>query len=319
MPLRCAILDDYQNVALQSANWATLGGDVEVTVFDRPLGSGAALVDALAGFDILCLMRERTKFPRAVIDALPLLKLIVTTGMRNVAIDMVAAAKHGIVVCGTDLGGPTTAELVFAHILEFARKVGVENARLKAGEPWQTTMGIELAGKTFGIVGLGKLGQRVARIAEAFGMKVIAWSEHLTPEKCAGTGATYATREDLFGTADFISIHVQLSDRTRGLITATDLGRMKPTAFLVNTARGPILDEKALIAVLRDGRIAGAGLDVFDEEPLPLDHPLRTLDRAQITPHLGYVTAEGYRVAYGHAVENIAAFLAGNPMRVVTT
>ena len=317
MRYRCAVLDDYQDVALKLADWSVLAPDLEVTVFKRPLGGSDAVVSALSGFDILCLMRERTKFPRDVIEALSQLKLIVTTGMRNVAIDMEAAKARGIVVCGTELGGPTTAELVFAHILEFARKVGVENARLKGGEPWQTTMGLELSGKTLGIVGLGRLGQHVARIGSAFGMKVIAWSENLTPEKCEGSGATYASREELFATSDFVSIHLQLSPRTRGLLGAADLGRMKPTAFLVNTARGPIIDETALIDVLRRGGIAGAGLDVFDEEPLPLDHPFRTLERAQISPHLGYVTAEGYRVAYGQTVEAIAAFVAGRPVRVI--
>lgn len=317
MRYRCAVLDDYQNVALKLADWSVLAPDVEVTVFNQPLSDNAAVIEALASFEILCLMRERTKLPREVIERLGQLKLIVTTGMRNVAIDMEAADARGISVCGTGLGGPGPAELVFAHILEFARKVGLENARLKAGQPWQTTIGLELSGKTLGTVGLGRIGRHAAQVATAFGMKVIAWSQNLTAEKCEGTGATYVGREELFATSDFISINLQLSDRTRGLLGSADLSRMKPTAFLVNTSRGPIIDEAALIEALRQGRIAGAGLDVFDQEPLPLDHPFRSLERAQITPHLGYVTEEGYRVAYGQTVEAIAAFIAGKPVRVI--
>lgn len=318
MRYRCAVLDDYQNAALTSADWSALAPDVEVVVFNRYIEGEAAVVEALREFDIVCAMRERTKFSRPVFEQLDRLKLIVTTGMRNAAIDMTAAKDRGVLVCGSDLGGPATAELVFGHILEFARKVGQENAALKAGRPWQTTLGIELAGKTLGVVGLGKLGSHVARIGAAFGMRVIAWSPNLTPEKCAGTGATYASRDELFGASDFISIHLVLSDRSRGLIGRDDLMRMKPTAFLVNTSRGPIVEEAALLEVLREGRIAGAGLDVFDVEPLPLHHPLRGLERAQLTPHLGYVTADGYRIAYGQTVEDITAFVAGKPVRVIT-
>ena len=317
MRYRCAVLDDYQDVARHSADWSGCGPDVELTVFNQRLVGDDEVVAALAPFDIVCLMRERTPMPRPVIEALPRLRLIVTTGMRNAALDVEAAASRGITVCGTQLSGPATAELVFAHLLELTRKVGLENGRLKSGAAWQTTVGIELAGKTLGLVGLGRLGQAVARIGAAFGMRIIAWSQNLTPEKCVGTGAAYVGREELFETADFISVHLQLSDRTRGLIGAADLARMKPTAFFVNTSRGPIVEEAALIGALRNNRIAGAGLDVFDEEPLPPDHPFRTLRRAQITPHLGYVTEEGYRIAYGQTVEDIAAFLAGTPIRVI--
>ena len=307
MVYRCAVLDDYQKVARRLADWSVLGDAVERTVFDTPLGDAEAVAQALAPFDIVCLMRERTRFPREVIEALPRLRLLVTTGMRNAAIDMAAAADRGIVVSGTQMGGPATAELVFAHLLEFARHAGAANLALKSGTPWQTSVGIELAGKTLGIVGLGNLGQQVARIGTAFGMQVIAWSQNLTPEKCVGTGAAFVSREELFSTADFISIHLLLSARTRGLIGAADLSRMKPTAFLVNTSRGPIVEEAALIEAMRDERIAGAGLD----------HPFRTLPRAQITPHLGYVTEEVLRVGYGQTVEDIAAFVAGTPIRVV--
>jgi D-3-phosphoglycerate dehydrogenase len=290
---------------------------VVVEAFTQHFDTPDALVAALGDFDILCLMRERTAFPAEVLARLPRVRLILTTGMRNVAIDVAAAAGQGIVVCGTAMGGMPTAELVFAHLLEFTRRVGSENARLKADGPWQTTIGTELAGKTLGLVGLGKLGQRVATIANAFGMEVVAWSQNLTPERCRELGVRYLSREDLFAGADFVSIHLQLSDRTRGLIGAADLARMKPTAFIVNTSRGPIIEEAALIAALRDGRIAGAGLDVFDREPLPLDHPLRTLERAQLTPHLGYVTRETYAVGYGQMLEDIEAFLAGTPIRVI--
>lgn len=319
MPLRCAVLDDYQHVALASADWSRLGDRVAVEVFHDHFETPDAVVAALAGFDILCLMRERTAFPAAVLERLPQLRLILTTGMRNAAIDVAAATARGIVVCGAGMGGGMpTAELVFAHMLEFTRRLGSENARLKAGGAWQTTVGSELAGKTLGLVGLGHLGQRVATIAQAFGMEVMAWSQNLTPQRCAGLGVRYASRDDLFATADFISIHVQLSDRTRGLIGAGDLGRMKPTAFLVNTSRGPIVEEAALVAVLRQGSIAGAGLDVFDREPLPAGHPLRGLERAQLTPHLGYVTRESYAAGYADMIEDIEAFLAGTPIRVIT-
>lgn len=315
MALRCAVLDDYQNVALTLADW-TMDG-MEVTVFNTALGTQDQVIEALQDFDIVCVMRERTPFPRAVIEALPRLKLIVTTGLRNAAIDVSAARDHNVIVCGTQSAAHPTAELVFAHLLEFNRKVGYENARMKACIPWQTTLGRDLDGKTLGLIGLGRLGSRVAGIARAFNMNVIAWSQNLTPEKCEGTGATYASKDDLFATADYVSVHVQLSERTTGLIGATDLARMKPTAFLVNTSRSPIINEAALIAALRQGKIAGAGLDVFEPEPLALDHPLRSIERAQITPHLGYVTEDNYRLSYGQVVEDIAGFVSGHPIRVI--
>jgi D-3-phosphoglycerate dehydrogenase len=315
--MRCAVLDDYQNVALSMADWTQLADAVDVTVFNEPIGDAATVIGALADYEIVCLMRERTPFPRDVIAALPKLRLIVTTGLRNAAIDVAAARERGVLVCGTQSAAHPTAELVFAHLLEFCRKVGLENARMKAGTPWQTTIGLDLNGKTLGVIGLGRLGQQVARIAAAFGMKVIAWSQNLTPEACEKAGVTYASKKDLFASADFISIHVQLSERTRGLIGADDIARMKPTAFLINTSRGPIIDNDALIGALRDNRIAGAGLDVFDVEPLPLDHPFRTLERAQLSPHLGYVTEGNYRVSYGQVVEDIRAFVTGTPIRVM--
>lgn len=317
MTYRVAVLDDYQNVALKLADWSPCADQIEITVFNRPIGDGAAVIAALADFEIVCLMRERTPFPRAIIEALPKLKLIVTSGPRNAAIDVAAARERGVTVCGTESAAHATAELVFAHLLEFNRKVGYESARLKNGAFWQSTVGGDLSGKTLGLLGLGRLGQRVAGIAKAFGMNVIAWSQNLTPEKCTGTSATYAEKEELFRTSDFISVHLQLSERTHGLVGAEELTLMKPAALLINTSRGPIVDEAALIDALGNEKIGGAALDVYDEEPLPLDHPYRSIERAQITPHLGYVTEANYRIFYGQTVENICAFLADSPKRVI--
>jgi phosphoglycerate dehydrogenase-like enzyme len=319
MQYRCAILDDYQNVALQFADWSRCAADVDVTVFNRSLGGNDDVAKRLADFQIICLMRERTPFPREVIAQLPNLRLLVTTGKRNAVIDMAAAKDKNVLVCGTDSAAHPTAELVFAHMLEFARKVGFENARLKAGAAWQSTVGRDLSGKTLGLVGLGRLGTRVANIAKAFAMNVVAWSQNLTPAKCQEVGVTYVSKEQLLEQSDFISIHVVLSKRTQGLIGAGDLARMKGSAFLINTSRGPIVDEAALVDALRENRIAGVGVDVFDQEPLPLDHPFRSLARAQITPHLGYVTEDNYRLNYEQTVENICAFVAGHPMRVIAS
>jgi phosphoglycerate dehydrogenase-like enzyme len=317
MRYRCAVLDDYQNVALKMADWSKVTGDADVTVFNERLGDEAAVARALQGFGIVCLMRERTPFPRSLIEKLPDLKLIVTTGLKNASIDVAAAKERGILVCGTEGAKHPTAELAIGLMIDLARHISEENARMKAGEAWQASIGADLFGHTLGIVGLGNLGQRVAKVGQAFGMKVIAWSQNLTPERCAEHGVSYATKADLFQQSDFISIHMVLSDRSRGLISATDLGMMKPTAYIINTSRGPIIDETALIAALKNKAIAGAGLDVFDTEPLPRDHALRTLPNVVITPHLGYVTQDGYRAFYGGTVEAIRAFLDGKPIRVI--
>lgn len=317
MAYRCAILDDYQNVALQMADWSKVAGEVEVTVFKSGLGDVDAVARALKGFAIVCLMRERTPFPRALIEKLPDLKLLVTTGARNASIDVAAAKERNVVVCGTEGFGHPTAELVVGLMIDLARKISFEHARMKAGEAWQTTIGIDLFGKTLGILGLGKLGSRVTRAGQAFGMKVIAWSQNLTPEKCRELGVEYVSKEELLKQSDFITIHLQLSDRTRGLLSAADFALMKPTAFLINTSRGPIVDEKSLLAALKDNRIAGAGLDVYDVEPLPPDHALRKLSNIVLTPHLGYVTEGTYRVFYGQTVDAIRAFLDGKPIRVI--
>jgi D-3-phosphoglycerate dehydrogenase len=318
MAFRCAILDDYQNVALAMADWSAVKADIEITVFNEHLGAADKVVAALQGFPIICAMRERTPFPRQVIEALPDLKLLVTTGMRNASIDLEAARARNVVVCGTPVFGNSTAGIAIGLMLELTRHIGDENARLKAGAPWQTTIGLDLEGLTLSLLGLGRLGARVAAIARAFGMKVAAWSQNLTQERCNELGVGYVSRDDLFRRADILSIHVQLSPRTRGLVGARDLALMKPNAYLINTSRGPIVDEAALIAALSERRIAGAGLDVFDIEPLPNGHPLRRLDNVVLTPHVGYVTEQNYRTFFAGTVENIRAFLDGRPVRMLT-
>ena len=317
MQHRCAVLDDYQNVAMQTADWSPVAKEVEIEVFHRPLGDEAGVIRALEKFSIVCLMRERTLFPKTVFEGLPNLRLLVTTGMRNAAIDLAAARERNVTVCGTESTGHPTAELAFGLMLELARKIGHEHARLKAGAWWQETIGIDLLGKTLGIVGLGRLGSRAAAIGRAFGMQLIAWSQNLTQEKAREAGATRVEKDELFRRADFITIHQQLSPRTRGLVGAKELGLMKPSAFLINTSRGPIIEEAALISALRERRIAGAGIDVYDIEPLPQDHPLRKIDNAVITPHLGYVTQDTFRIFYRQTVENIRAFIDGKPVRVI--
>lgn len=316
MAYRCAILDDYQNVALASTDWSKVDKDIDIKVFNAPIPAGE-VADTLKDFHIICAMRERTRFPRQVIEALPNLKLLVTTGMRNASIDVAAANARGVAVCGTGSTGNPTAGIAIGLMLELTRRIGFENARLKAGELWQTTIGNDLEGKTLGVVGLGKLGARTARVAQALGMRVIAWSQNLTPEKCREAGVDYAAKDDLFRAADIVTVHLILSERSRGLIGAREIALMKPTAYIVNTARGPIIEEKALLEALAARRIAGAGLDVFDIEPLPRDHPFRRLDNVVLTPHLGYVSRENYAVYFGDTVEDIRAFLDGKPVRVV--
>lgn len=315
--LKAAILDDYQNVALKLADWSAVAKDVEVKVFNASLGDDDAVIKALQGFAIVNMMRERTPFTRKVIEGLPDLKLLITTGARNNSIDLKACTERGVTVCGTGGFGNPTAAIAVGLMLELTRRIGFENARMKAGEPWQVTVGHDLEGQTLGVLGLGKLGQRVAGIAKALGMKVIAWSQNLTPEKAKEAGADYVSKEDLFRNADVISIHVVLSDRTRGIIGSKELGLMKKTAYLVNTSRGPIVDEKALLAALNSKSIAGAGLDVFDVEPLPLNHPLRKMDNVVLTPHLGYVSEKNYRTFFQGVVEDIRAWLDGKPVRVI--
>jgi D-3-phosphoglycerate dehydrogenase len=313
----CVVLDDYQNVALKMADWSPVKGDLDLRVLNHRIDSQDKVIEALRDAEIVCLMRERTPLPKAVIDALPKLKLIITTGGRNASIDVAAAAARGIVVCGTRGAGHPTAELALGLILDLARNISFENAQMKAGVPWQTTIGVDLQGKTLGLLGLGKLGQKMAQFGRALEMNIIAWSQNLTAERATEHGATLVSKDDLFARSDFLSIHLILSGRTRGLVGAADLARMKPSAFLVNTSRGPIVDEDALIAALRDKKIAGAGIDVYGVEPLPVDHPYRKLPNAVLTPHLGYVTEAGYQVFYRDIVEDIRAYLDGKPVRVV--
>ena len=298
------------------ADWSSLGAGVSLHPFHERIGSEDELAERLRTFDVVVAMRERTPFPASLIERLPSLKLLVTTGRRNAAIDVKAAAARGIVVSGTATLGAPPVELTWGLILSLARHIPRESIAMRSGA-WQTTVGVGLHGKTLGVIGLGRLGSDVARIGTAFGMSVVAWSQNLTREKTDPLGVELVDKESLFRRSDVVSVHLVLSDRTRGIVGERELALMKPTAFLINTARGPIVDEHALIHALRHSVITGAGLDVFDEEPLPVDHPFRRLENVVLTPHLGYVTAENYRLAYGEAVEDIRAFLAGSPVRVI--
>jgi D-3-phosphoglycerate dehydrogenase len=282
-------------------------------VFNHPFASPEAAAAALKDFEIICAMRERTPFPRTLFEALPNLKLLITSGMRNAALDMAAAKDHQVVLCGTQWARDTTAPLTMGLILELTRNIGRENARMHAGEPLQKLVGVEIEGRTLGVVGLGKLGTKVAKLAQAFGMSVIAWSPNLTPERCAEVGVGYVSKEELFSSADIITLHVVLGERSRGLVGTEELARMKPNAYLVNTARGPIVDEAALLTALRERKIAGAGIDVFAVEPLPVDHPFRKLDNIVLTPHLGYVTEENFGNHYRQMVDGIDAWFKGEP------
>lgn len=313
-----ALLDDYQNVALKMADWSRLQKDHRVVAFNERLPGEDALVRALADFDVIGIMRERTPFQRPLFARLPKLKLLITTGARNASVDLAAAKDHNVTVCGTGGGGLATAELTIGLMLAMARHLREEFQAMRPGGGWQTTLGMTLEGRTLGIIGLGNLGGRVARIGAAIGMKVIAWSENLTPERAQERGAVRVDKEELFRSADVVSIHSVLSPRTRGLVGARELGLMKPTAYLINTSRGPIVEEAAIIAALRDKRIAGYGADTFDVEPMPADHPLRSEPRALLTPHLGYVTEQTYRSFYAGMVTGIEAWLAGKPVGVIT-
>ena len=313
---RCAIIDDYQGCALGMADWGALAADVEVEAFRDHVSDEDELARRLAGFEIVCAMRERTPFPRSLFEKLPRLELLLTSGMRNLSIDGAAAAEHGVTVCGTPSVGTPTAELAWGLILALARSIPAEDRTVRAGG-WQETLGVSLEGKTLGVIGLGRLGSRVAGIGKAFGMEVVAWSQNLTEARCREVGVALADKETLLRTADVVTIHLLLSERTRGLIRASDLALLKNDAFLVNTSRGPIVDEAALIDALERRAIAGAGLDVFDIEPLPENHPFRRLDNTVITPHLRYVSVENYRAYFPAMVEDIRAWLDGEPIRVL--
>jgi phosphoglycerate dehydrogenase-like enzyme len=306
--MKVAILDDYQNVALDLADWSPVARRAEITVFNDHLADPNALIARLLPFDVICIMRERTPLPRAVTERLPQLKLIASTGPRNASIDTAAAEERGIRVTGTGYRSTPTIEMTWALILASARHIVRESNSVRNGG-WQTSVGRELDGRVLGVLGLGNIGGQVARIGLAFGMKLIAWSQNLTPEIAAAAGATLVTKDELFRQADVVSIHLILSRRTRGLVGAADLALMKPTSWLINTSRGPIVDESALIQTLSSRAIAGAALDVYDAEPLPADHPFRTFDNVLATPHLGYVGEDLYRTFYTDAAVSISKWL----------
>ena len=305
---RIAVLDDYQNVALSLADWTVLGERATVTIFNDHLADSEAVVERLQPFDIVCVMRERTPMTRAIIERLPKLRMIASTGSRNASIDLKAAEERGVQVVHTGYTSAPTIELTWALILASARNLVAESTSLRKGG-WQQSVGDDMAGRTLGLLGLGNVGGAVARIGDAFGMKVTAWSQNLTNERAAEVGATLVTRDELFQQADVVSIHLVLSGRTRGLVGAAELALMKPTARLINTSRGPIVVEADLVAALKDKKIAGAAIDVFDQEPLPLDHPLRALPNLLATPHIGYVSRGLYERFYRDTVENITRWL----------
>jgi phosphoglycerate dehydrogenase-like enzyme len=318
MQHRLAILDDYQEVAHGFADWSSLEPDgVSVTVFREPFTSEDALVAGLAGFGVVIAMRERTPFPRSVLEKLPGLKLLVTTGMANASIDVEAAADHGITVCGTP-GSPNAApEMTWALLLAIARNLTAEENSLRAGT-WQSTVGFELAGRTLGIVGLGKIGRKIAAYGQAFGMDVLAWSQNLTEEAATEAGVRKVTKDELFRNSDVATLHLRLSSRSEGIVGEKELRLLGPEGILVNTARGPLVDQDALVRALAEGWIRGAALDVFDQEPLPPGHPLLATPNTVLSPHLGYVTQESYRQFYGGALEDVRAWLAGSPIRTIT-
>jgi len=313
--MRVAVLDDYQCVAASCADWSRLG--CEVSYFDKPLGNDSEVAAALADFDVLVAMRERTPFGRDLLASLPRLRLLVTTGMRNASIDVGAASDLGIVVCGTRSPGHATAELAFALIQMLARGLRNEIESVEAGA-WQVSLGRDLRGSTLGVIGLGRLGSQVAAFGQAFGMEVIAWSENLTDERAEEVGVRRVSKQDLLESSDFVTVHLKLSDRTRGLIGASELASMKPDAYIVNTSRAPIVEEGALIAAVGSGSIAGAAVDVFGEEPLAPNHALRRDPAILTTPHIGYVTRETYEVFYSDALDDIEAWTADAPIRVLS-
>ncbi|MER5552350.1 D-2-hydroxyacid dehydrogenase family protein [Streptomyces sp. NPDC002793] len=316
MKLRCAVLDDYQSVAATAADWSPVADDVDVVSFAEHCATENELAERLAEFDIVVTLRERVPFPATLIERLPRLRLLVASGMRNTSIDYAAAERHGVTVCGTASTPTPPVELTWALLLGLARSIVTETDALRTGGPWQSTVGADLHGRRLGILGLGKIGSRVAQVGRAFGMDVVAWSRNLTPERAEEVGVGLAaSKEELLRTSDFVSVHLVLSERTRGLLGAKELGMMRPGSYLVNTSRAAIIDQDALLDVLHRGAIAGAGVDVFDIEPLPADHPMRSAPRLLATPHLGYVSQANYAAYYGDAVEDIRAHLDGEPIR----
>ena len=316
MSVQIAVIDDWQNVASGVEDWSVLEAVGNVHFLHDYPADTATMIERLKGFEVICVMRERSTFDKALLQGLPALKLLVTGGMRNAAIDIPAAKALGITVCGTDSYKHAAPELTWALIMASTRNLVAEANSLRAGH-WQVGLGGDLYGKTLGILGLGSIGQKVAQFAQVFGMRVIAWSENLTPERAAQSGVTWVSKRELFEQADILTVHLVLSDRSRGLVDAEALGWMKPTAHLVNTARGPIVDEQALVHALETGRLAGATLDVYAEEPLPVDHPFRRLPNVLATPHVGYVSQQNYRQFYSQMIEDIQAWTNGVPIRVL--
>ncbi|MFD4021609.1 D-2-hydroxyacid dehydrogenase family protein [Streptomyces sindenensis] len=316
MKLRCAVIEDFQSVATSVVDWSPVTDDVEIVTFTEHLATVDEAAAALEGFDIVVTLRERVPFPAELFARLPRLRLLVASGMRNSVIDFDAARRHGVEVCGTASSSTPPVELTWALLLGLARGIVPEATALRTGGPWQSTLGADLHGRTLGLLGLGKIGARVAQVGLAFGMDVVAWSKNLTKERTDEAGVTLAaSKEELLAESDFVSVHLALGERTRGLIGAAELALMRPTAYLINTSRAAIVDTDALLAALRDGEIAGAATDVFDVEPLPAGDPVRTAPRLLATPHLGYVSRANYETYYGHAVEDIRAFLDGAPVR----
>ncbi|WYB29210.1 D-2-hydroxyacid dehydrogenase family protein [Streptomyces sp. SM1P] len=316
MKLRCAVIEDFQSVATTVVDWSSVTDDVEIVTFTEHLATVDEAAAALDGFDIVVTLRERVPFPAELFARLPRLRLLVASGMRNSVIDFDAARRHGVEVCGTASSSTPPVELTWALLLGLARGIVPEAGALRTGGPWQSTLGADLHGRRLGLLGLGKIGARVAQVGLAFGMDVVAWSRNLTKERTDEVGVGLAaSKEDLLDSSDFVSVHLALGERTRGLIGAAELARMRPTAYLINTSRAAIVDTDALLAALKAGTIAGAATDVFDVEPLPADDPVRTAPRLLATPHLGYVSRANYETYYGQAVENIRAFLDGQPLR----
>jgi phosphoglycerate dehydrogenase-like enzyme len=329
---KIAILDDYIGVALAYGDWATLPGDAEITVYRQAIPP-ERLVDELADYEVIVITQQRARFPRKVLEGLPNLKLLVCNGRTSNVIDHEARIERGILLCGTaetdraataapsgyqvPRGLPAPSEMAWALIFAVAKRIGIEDRVIRAGG-WQTGFPVPLAGKTLGLLGAGRLGSAMVPVAKALGMDVVAWSPNLTEERCAELGVSWVSKDELLSAADILGVFLVLSERSRNTLRAADLAKMKPGAILVNISRGPIVDEEALIAALRSGHLGGAGLDVFDREPLPADHPFRSLDNVVVTPHIGYVTEQGFRAAWRRMAEDVAAYLAGSPIRVVT-
>ncbi len=314
---KVAVLDDYQGVALTYADWPSLPGNPQITVFQEPFADPSAVVESLAPFDVVVAMRERTRFPAEVLRRLPNLRLLVTTGMVNAAIDVAAARELGVTVTGTRSAGQPTVELTWALILALARHIPAEDQRIRDGG-WQSTVGADLGGQRLGVIGLGRIGSAVAHIGVAFGMDVMAWSANLDPKHARSLGTTPVSKDELLAAADVVTVHLKLSERSQGLIGERELALMKPTALLINSSRGPIIDEDALLRALHENRIGGAGLDVYATEPLPADSPWRTAPRTVLTPHLGYVSDKTYTTFFSDAVEDIRAFAADRPVREIS-